>query len=62
MKISKNNKSHTPVESTDVITNGYQAAVDHIQEAIESLGPHAKEDEIARDAIANLSVVLFELK
>ena len=62
MKISKNSKSQMSVESTDVITNKYQTAIDHIQEAIQSLGPDAKEDEIARDAIANLSVVLFELK
>ena len=62
MKISKNNKSQMSVESADTVSNKYQVAIDHIQEAIQSLGPNAKEDEIARDAIANLSVVLFELK
>lgn len=45
------------VESTS-----YQKAIDCIYEAIQSLGEIASSDLIARDAIANLSVVLFDLK
>lgn len=40
----------------------YQSAVDHIFAAIEDLGTVAKDDVLARESIANLSVVLFDLK
>lgn len=40
----------------------YQCAIDNILSAIECLGEIAKEDELARESIANLSVVLFDLK
>ena len=40
----------------------YQGAIDSIMCAIESLGAVAAEDPIARESIANLSVVLFDLK
>lgn len=40
----------------------YQEAIDCILCAINSLGSVAKEDELARESIANLSVVLFDLK
>lgn len=40
----------------------YQEAIDCILCAIDSLGSIAKEDELARESIANLSVVLFDLK
>ncbi len=40
----------------------YSAAIDKIYDAIDSLGELAKSDPIARESIANLSVVLFDLK
>lgn len=40
----------------------YQKAIDSIMCAIESLSAIAKDDDLARDSIANLSVVLFDLK
>ena len=41
----------------------YQAGIDFIMNAIDCLGEAAKSgDEKARDAIANLSVVLLDLK
>lgn len=40
----------------------YQCAIDFISNAIESLAEIAKDDPIAKDSIANLGVVLFDLK
>lgn len=39
-----------------------QAACDLIKQAIDKLGEIAETDEIARDSIANLGVVLLDLK
>ena len=40
----------------------YQCALDLISAAIESLAEIAKDDEIAKDSIANLGVVMLDLK
>lgn len=40
----------------------YACALDHISCAIESLAEIAKDDQIAKDSIANLGVVLLDLK
>lgn len=40
----------------------YTDAIDYVQSAINSLSSCAEGDECAKDAIANLAVVLFELK
>ena len=40
----------------------YQSAIDLIQGAIEALAVIAKDDVVAKDSIANLGVVLFDLK
>jgi len=40
----------------------YGDACDNIMQAIKCLAENAENDEIARDAIANLSVVLLDLK
>jgi hypothetical protein len=40
----------------------YQNAIDLISAAIESLAVIAKDDEIAKDSIANLGVVMLDLK
>ena len=47
--------------SVDNSASKYGEAVDHIKAAIESLGVIAADDDLARDSIANLSVVLFDL-
>lgn len=47
---------------TVVSENPYQPAIEQIISAIDSLGPFAKTDSLARESIANLSVVLFDLK
>lgn len=40
----------------------YQAAIDLISAAIESLAEIAKDDALAKDSIANLGVVMLDLK
>lgn len=40
----------------------YQNAIDLISAAIESLAEIAQDDEIAKDSIANLGVVMLDLK
>ena len=54
-----------PVEEVAVIDTPnclYQNAIDLIAAAIESLASVAKGDELAKDSIANLGVVLMDLK
>lgn len=64
MKISK--KSIKACENTDIIldnpTNPYEDACAHILSAIDCLGTVAENDDKAKDSIANLSVILFDLK
>lgn len=66
MKISKTKKcvSVASTSKADSVTevNKYQTGIDYIKAAIDSLAENAKEDDIAKDAIANLSVVLLSLK
>lgn len=58
----------TPVQSPEVTTEisispeKYTDAINYVQSAINSLSCCAEGDECAKDAIANLAVVLFELK
>lgn len=40
----------------------YEQAISFIKNAIDALGVVAKDDALARESIANLSVVLFDLK
>lgn len=48
--------------STEVTTKpNYSEATKHIKCAIDALGKDAKEDVLAKESIANLSVVLFDL-
>lgn len=46
---------------TEAAMNPYGEAIESIRHAIEALGATAKTDPIARESIANLSVVLFDL-
>lgn len=60
MKITKNAKKVTA--STKVVANkNYQTAQKYIKCAIDALGACGKSDEFAKDRIADLSVVLFDI-
>lgn len=58
MKIAKNS---IQASSTESVKN-YDAAIKSIRDAIDSLARGGKEDEVAREAINNLSVILFDLQ
>lgn len=73
MKIRKNKpiKANDELVIAEVDCNGmptegtvckYNDAICNIQAAIEILAAQAKDDQIAKDSIANLSVVLMDLK
>ena len=66
MKIAKklNKEANQPIQSSmDVVTESkYDTSIKYIQKAIDSLADVAKDDQDAKDAIANLSVILFDLK
>lgn len=72
MKIKKNQAIRANVEcevvevAPGVPTSGevckYNDAICSIQVAIESLAKIAQDDQIAKESIANLSVVLMDLK
>lgn len=47
---------------TQVCDCKYQCAIDLILAAIESLAESAKDDPLAKDSIANLGVVMLDLK
>ena len=49
-------------EVAPITTCKYQNAIDLIGAAIESLAEIARDDEIAKDSIANLGVVMLDLK
>lgn len=54
-----------PVKACDELTVPackYDSAICFIQSAIESLAEIAKDDQIAKDSIANLGVVMLDLK
>lgn len=50
-----------PVEAIAAEINPYGEAISNIRLAIDALGNLAKSDPVARESIANLSVVLFDL-
>ena len=68
MKISKVTKDTQPVKGSTVTSatkcanSRYQDPVNKIYAAIQSLGQIAKDDVLAREAIADLSVVMLDLK
>ena len=58
MKISK-----IPIQSSSTESfNKYDIAIKSIRNAIDSLASIGKDDEVAREAINNLSVILFDLQ
>lgn len=52
------NKELIPGDNTSV----YHSCIEKLKEAIFCLGPIAKQDELAKEAIANISVVIFDLQ
>lgn len=59
MKISKKDKINN---ATTQSYNQYDEAVEYIRSAMASLNELAKTDEVAKDAIVNLGVVMFDLR
>ena len=61
MKIvhNKNNSTSKPVECS---FSKYDSAVEYIQSAMDELNSLAKTDEVAKDAIVNLGVIMFDLR
>ena len=49
-------------EVVTVVECKYESAIELISAAIESLAEVAKDDQIAKDSIANLGVVMLDLK
>ena len=77
MKITKNKPVNASVQTPAVVVEdpaiatvdvvveevcSYQNAINLIAAAIESLAEVAKDDQIAKDSIANLGVVMLDLK
>ena len=60
MKISRV-RSIAASEESIAENNKYSSAIGHIRMAIDALGELAKEDNLARESIANLSVVILDL-
>lgn len=58
MRISR--KVDASSQAADV-NNKYVDAIGHIRSAIDALGEVASSDSLARESIANLSVVLLDL-
>ena len=58
---SKGHESQ-PESSMNTLSPDREAAYDLIKQAIDKLSSSAETDEIARDSIANLGVVLLDLK
>lgn len=64
MKIAKNKSTFDSGKKTEIIDQDkkYSECIKYIQKAIDALTSDAKTDEDAREALANLSVILFDLK
>ena len=64
MRIVKSNKSVKSVEkinaATDISAN--EQALQHIRAAIDILGKSGNKDDVTKDSIANLGLVMFDLK
>ena len=61
LKIKKT-KVQPDAEVNEAPKATYDEAISFIRSAIESLGVSGADDEKAKDAIANLSVILFDLQ
>ena len=61
IKISKNT-SKSVKASSNVNSNKNDAAVQYIRSAMEVLNESAKTDIVAKEAIENLAVIMFDLR
>ena len=61
MKVAKNNQV-SESKPVSISAQKYSAASEHIQAAIAELGKIAKDDILAQESIANLGVVLLDLR
>ena len=62
MKISRKDSTNNKITAAEELeVSKYSQAVDYIYEAIAALAESAEDDDIAGEAIANLSVVLVDL-
>ena len=59
---SRGPKDNQTTSENTMMSPNKQAACDLIKQAIDKLSEVAETDEIARDSIANLGVVLLDLK
>lgn len=64
LTIQKKPSVKSVIRSSETLNeSSYQNAINSIRNAIDSLGTVAKSgDSLAKDAIANLSVILFDLQ
>ena len=63
LKITKTIRANTEPTKKTKVANPYEPSIELIKQAIESLGDVASAgDECAKEAIANLSVIMFELQ
>ena len=66
MRCSTESAAKDNLENKDSIlgdnTSIYNSCIEKLKEAIFCLGPIAKQDELAKEAIANISVVIFDLQ
>ena len=63
MKIMKSKSTVNSATDTTISKSAYAEAINNIQSAIQSLSKAAQDgDALAKESIANLSVVMFDLK
>ena len=62
MKIIKSSKNTKDVVKINSNISKYNESVKYIEAAIKCLAQDASNDDLAKEAITNLGVVLFELK
>lgn len=62
MKITKQAKQPEATSKPAVADTHINKAVSHIKAAIDILGPRAKSDKVAREALINLGVIASDLR
>lgn len=61
--INRNDESNLDIVQADgEVKFDYSNCIQFLQHAIEALSEAAKTDDVAREAIANISVVIFDLQ
>lgn len=60
---SKTGRGNIPIKfSKDIKPSAQDQALSHIKAAIDILGKSGMKDDVTKDSIANLGVVMFDLK